>query len=183
MYPRSDATKSGAIDRLKVACKECVCERPYLGGVEFHKVFHTSRPPSPPWDFSIRGAEAIWLFFILHIGTWKVQSSFMAQESVYCNKLYLLFSPFSSPFFSPEAQLNSISHCQVKQGLGHRKIDEGWVRSARWWNKLYMLRCQMHLIPSIHRERLALELALNLKWQIEASTSASLSTEILRLQL
>lgn len=40
------------------------------------------------------------------------------------------FYPFFSLCVSQEEQLNSISHCQVKQGLGHRKIDEGWVRSA-----------------------------------------------------
>lgn len=69
-----------------------------------------------------------------------------------------------------------LSHCQVKQGSGHRKKDEGWVRPARWWNKLYVLYCHMHLILSMCHERLALELTLSFKWQNTASTSVNLLT-------
>lgn len=43
MYPRSDATKSGAIDGLKVACKKCRSMCGFESSwVEVLKAFHTS---------------------------------------------------------------------------------------------------------------------------------------------
>lgn len=134
---------------------ECLCLAEWNSIKRFTQAFPF------PWDFNLKCWSNLPVFHFLYR---LMKSSVIFYGSSVLQQTFILFFPFS---VSQGEQLKSISHCQVKQGNGHRE---------NWWG-LSMLGEMMKqaiyallshtftVIPSIWHKRPALELALSLKCQ------------------